>query len=173
MEWDNVFALQTPLLEIFLRGTLTYLALFLLLRLILRREAGTVGILDMLVVVVVAEAASPAFVDDYRSVTDGIILVMTIIFWNYMLNWLGYRFPALQRLLMPPPLELVRDGEMNRRNMRKEFITEEELQSLIREQGIDDLKKVKRAFMEGNGSISVIASDQSPNKAKPQKERSG
>lgn len=159
VDWEAMLIPNTPLLEIFLRGTLTYLSLFLLLRFILKRESGTVGITDLLVVVLLADAAQNAMADDYRSVPDGILLVATIIFWNYALNWLGYRFPRIQRLVHPPALLLAENGNMIRKNMRKEFITEEELMSMLREQGIDDLAKAAKVYMEGDGQISVITKE--------------
>ena len=169
IDWYHTLAPQTPLLEIFLRGTITYLGLFLLLRLILKRESGMVGITDLLVVVLLADASQNAMADDYRSITDGLFLILTIIFWSYLLNWLGFRFPSIQRFVHPPPLQLVRDGHMVKRNMRKEFITDDELYSMMRAQGIDDLAQVKAAYMEGDGQISVITKDGRPTRQQASK----
>ncbi len=156
VDWGKVLLPDTSLLEIFVRGTLMYLALFVLLRLVLKREAGTVGITDLLVVVLIADAAQNGLADDYQSVSDGLLLVSTIIFWCYALDWLGYHVPALQRFVRPPPLPLVRNGRMLINNMRRELITREELLSMLRQQGVDDLDEVKVAFMEGDGRLSVI-----------------
>jgi uncharacterized membrane protein YcaP (DUF421 family) len=156
VDWKTTLLPNTPILEIFVRGTLVYLGLFILLRLVLKREAGTLGITDLLVVVLLADAAQNAMADDYRSIADGLLLVTTIIFWSYTLNWLGYKFPRIQRFVHPPPLMLVENGKMMYRNMRKEFISEEELMSILRQQGVEDLSEVKKAYMEGDGRISVI-----------------
>lgn len=156
VDWAEAFIPSVSLLEIFLRGTLMYLVLFALLRLVLKRQAGTVGITDLLVLVLIADAAQNAMSANYTSITEGVLLVATIIFWSYALDWLGYRCPFLQRLVHPPPLPLVRDGQMLRRNMRRELITEEELLAEVRAQGYEDLSQVKQANMEGNGRISVI-----------------
>ncbi|MFB3816443.1 MAG: DUF421 domain-containing protein [Candidatus Methylomirabilales bacterium] len=162
VDWAGVLLPATPVLEIVVRGTLTYLVLFLILRLVLKRETGQVGITDLLVVVLLAEAAQNAIADDYRSVPDGILLVCTIIFWNHALNWLGYRFPRFERLIHPPPLRLIQDGRLLYRNMRQEMITEGELMSFLRQQGVDDIRLVKEAHMEGDGRISVIPYDRAP-----------
>ena len=86
VDWQAVLLPHTPLLEIFVRGSLTYLGLFLLLRVLLKREAGSLGITDTLLVVMLADAAQNGMADDYRSVTDGLVLVATLIFWNVLLN---------------------------------------------------------------------------------------
>ncbi|MBI5669526.1 MAG: DUF421 domain-containing protein [Chloroflexi bacterium] len=156
LDWGQIFTPTTPLLETFLRGSITYLALFALLRLVLKRETGTLGITNLLVVVLLADAVQNGMAGEYHSITDGILLVSVILFWSYALDWLGYRFPRLQYLVHPPPLLLVKDGQMLRHNMRKELITKEELLELLREQGIDDVNAVKTAYMEGTGRISVV-----------------
>lgn len=158
IDWKSVFVPTVSLLEIVLRGTLVYLFLFFVLR-VLRREAGALGISDLLVVVIIADAAQNAMSSEYKSVTEGAVLVGTIIAWDYSLDWLGYRFPALQRLLRPAPLPLVTDGRMLRRNMRKEMITTEELMSLLREEGVERLDEVKSCRLEGDGHVSVIKKD--------------
>jgi uncharacterized membrane protein YcaP (DUF421 family) len=168
LDWQSMFVPSTPLLEIFLRGTLVYLGLFTLLRVILKREAGTLRITDLLVVVLLADAAQNALADDYHSITEGLLLVATIICWSYTLNWLGYRFPRIQRFVHPPPLPLIRAGRMIRHNMRREFITEDELLAQLREQGVNDVGQVQEAFMEGDGRISVISRERGGHKAPEQ-----
>src|SRR5215203_3332561 len=126
-DWGSVFILDTPLLEIVLRGSIMYLALFALLRLVLKREAGAVGITDLLVVVLLADAAQNGMADDYRSVPDGIVLLGTIVFWSWGLNWLGYRLPVVQRLGHPPALPLIRDRRVLGRHLEQELLTDDEL----------------------------------------------
>ncbi len=96
---------------------------------------------------------------EYKSITEGAILVLTIVFWNYAVDWLGFRFPAFQRLTRPPPLLLIKDDEMIFRNMRQEMITTDELNSQLRQQGVENCSEVKRAYIEGDGRISIIRND--------------
>jgi uncharacterized membrane protein YcaP (DUF421 family) len=156
VDLGQVFGLERPVLEIVLRGTVTYVALFVLLRLFQRRQSGTVGMADLLVLVLLADAAQNAMAGEYRSITDGLILVLTILFWSVTLNWLGYRVPAVERLIHPRPLPLIEDGQLRRRNMRREFITEDELLTELRLQGIERFDDVRAAYIEGNGRVSVI-----------------
>lgn len=81
-DWRTVLLPATPVLEIALRGSVIYLTLFALLRFVLRRQAGTLSIGDLLVVVIIADAAQNAMADDYRSIPDGVLLVAVIVFWN-------------------------------------------------------------------------------------------
>jgi uncharacterized membrane protein YcaP (DUF421 family) len=86
--------------------------------------------------------------------------VATIVFWSYALDWLAFHSPTFRRLIHPPPLELIRDGKVNRRNLRRELVTMDELKAQLREQGIDDLTRVRCAHMEGDGRISVVDQDE-------------
>ena len=156
VDWDRLLMPDTPLLEMFLRGTIVYLSLFVLLRVVLKRQSGGVGITDLLVIVLIADAAQNAMADDYHSIPDGLILVATIVFWSHALDWLGYRFRRIGRLVHPPPLPLIRNGVLLRQNMRRELITEAELRTQLREQGVLEIEEVKVACMEGDGRVSVV-----------------
>lgn len=158
--WREDWLLTLPPLEIVVRGTLVYLILFALLRFVFKRQVGTLGIADLLVVVLIGDAAQNAMASECKSLSDGLVLVITILFWAYALDWLGYRFPRVQRLLHPSPLPLVRDGRMLRHNMRRELISFDELMSQIREQGVSDLSKVRLACMEGDGRISIVLKEE-------------
>lgn len=155
IDWQTLFVPSLHLGEVVLRGTLVYLFLFFMMR-ILRRGAGEIGISDLLVVVLVADAAGNAMSSEYRSFTEGAILVATIALLDYFVDWLSYKVPALRRLLRPAPLLLIKYGRMQKRNMRREKIQEEELLAQLRENGVDRVEDVKECYLEGNGRVSVI-----------------
>ena len=156
VDWAGMFGLSVPPLEIVIRGSAMYLFLFLMFRVVVRRRVGAVGMADILVLVIVADAAQNGMSGEYKSVTDGAILVGTILAWDMLIDWLNYRVPALRNWLEAPPLLLVRDGRMLHRNLRHEFVTEEELEAKLRQKGVKDVSEVAEARMESDGEISVI-----------------
>jgi uncharacterized membrane protein YcaP (DUF421 family) len=156
LDWSELFGLSVSPVELIIRGTAMYLFLFAVFRIIVRRRVGAVGMADILVLVIIADAAQNGMSGEYRSITDAFILVGTIIGWNTLIDWLNFRFPALRKLLEPPPLLLVQDGRVLHRNLRHEFVTEDELRSKLREQGVDDYRQVQKAHMESDGQVSVI-----------------
>jgi uncharacterized membrane protein YcaP (DUF421 family) len=162
VDWAKLLTFDTPVLEILIRGTVTYLAILIMLRLVGRRETGTVGITNLLTIVLLADAAQNAMAGEYTSIPDGVLLVGTIVFWSWFIDWAKFYSPRFARLVEPPPLTLVKDGRMIRRNMRVEMITEDELMSQLRLQGVDDLAQVKRAHIESDGRISVVQRDGRP-----------
>jgi uncharacterized membrane protein YcaP (DUF421 family) len=150
------FRLGMSPLELFVRGTAVYWFLFLLFRFVLRRDAGAIGIADILLLVLIADASQNAMAGGYETVADGFLLVATIAGWNWALDWASYRSGAIRRFATPPPLVLVRRGHIQWRNLRREYVTVPELMAHLREQGIDKLADVKMARMEADGVISVI-----------------
>jgi uncharacterized membrane protein YcaP (DUF421 family) len=156
IEWNELLEPSMSLLELVLRGSAMYLILFLVLRVLVRRHVGSMSLMDLLLMVLIADAAQNAMSKQYQSITEGLVLCGTLIGWNYLLDVLAYRFPRLGRWLEPPPLPIVRSGRLQRRNMRHELLTEDEVLSQLRQQGIVDLETVKIAFVEPDGGISVI-----------------
>lgn len=158
IDWHSMFVPTESLIEIFIRGTLMYLFMFGLLR-IFRRQAGAVGIADLLVIVVIADAAQNGMAGDSKSITEAVLLISTIIFWNYFLDYLGDKSEFINRILAPSALMLIKDGKLERRNMQKEMISYEELTSQLRQQGIEKIGEVKQCFLESNGHFSIIKKD--------------
>jgi uncharacterized membrane protein YcaP (DUF421 family) len=159
LDWHDIFAPSVPFLEIVIRGTIVYLVLFVLLRMTFRRIGGNIGLGDVLMIALVAAAAQNAIAREHHSVTDGLILIATIAFWNYALDWLGQHVFWIQRFYHPPPLLLVKNGRLLHKNMRQELITEDELMSQLRRAGVPALADVAEAYMEGDGSITVTPRD--------------
>ncbi len=159
VNWEKIFVPETSLLELIIRGTLMYFALFVALR-FLRRGIGGIGITDLLLVVIIADAAQNGMSGDYKTVTEGVVLVTTIVFWDFVLDYLGFKSPTIERILRPRPLPLIKNGEVIRRNMRREMVTEDELFSQLRQQGILDISEVKEARLEGDGKLSVIKAEE-------------
>jgi uncharacterized membrane protein YcaP (DUF421 family) len=156
IDWNDLFGLSMSPAELVVRGSAMYWFLFLIFRFVVRRDIGAVGIADLLVLVIVADASQNAMAGEYRSISDGMILVATLIGWNVALDWLSYRFPGFRRFAEAGPILLIENGRMLKRNMRREWITDEELWAKLREAEVDSLEQVKEAYIESDGQISII-----------------
>lgn len=170
IEWQKMFAFDTPPLEIFIRGTVMYLGLFLLLRIILKRESGGLGTTDLLVVVLLADASQNAMAGNYTSISDGILLVLVIIGWSYVLNLLAYVSPQIEKIIRPGKLLLIKNGKMLRKNMKEELVTVRELLAEMRKNGVSDINEVNSAYMENDGTISFVCSKPENSKPKDKKD---
>ncbi|MCE9528073.1 MAG: hypothetical protein K8R36_18690 [Planctomycetales bacterium] len=97
-----------------------------------RRQTGSIGTADLLVLLLIADAAQNGMAGEYKSVTDGIILVATVVGWEYFLDWLGFRSPWFEKVIERSPLLLVRDGKIFSQNLRSELISEQDLLAHLR-----------------------------------------
>ena len=155
-DFPTLFALTVNPLELIVRGTVMYWFLFLIFRFVLRRDVGSIAIADVLLLVLIADAAQDAMAGGYESITDGCILVATIAAWNYFLDWASFHSLHVRKMVDPPPLLLVKKGRLLRENLRKELISRDELWSKLRAKGIQNLGEVQAAFIESDGEISVL-----------------
>ena len=170
IDWRSMFIPTQSLFETVIRGTLVYLFLFLVLRFLLKRQSGALNIADLLVIVVIADAVQNAMGATYESVTEGAVLVLTIVFWDYALDWLAFRFPAFERVVRPAPLLLIDNGRLLRAHMNREMITEDELRTQLRHHGIEREAEVLRARLEADGKLSVIKRGEGDDEGEPQQD---
>jgi uncharacterized membrane protein YcaP (DUF421 family) len=156
IDWPGMFAFSMSPIELFIRGTCTYFFLFCLFRFVVRRDVGAIGVSDLLVLVVIADASQNAMAGEYKSIVDGFALIGTIIGWSYVLNLLSYRYDVIRRFVLPRPLCIVKDGVAQERHLKRELITDDELDEILREHEIEDISEVKRAYLEPDGQVTVI-----------------
>ncbi|MFY3005389.1 DUF421 domain-containing protein, partial [Achromobacter xylosoxidans] len=98
-DWSEMFTFSISPLEIIIRGSIVYWFIFVLLRVAGRRDIGSFGVADMLVLVLIADAAQNAMAGEYKSIVDGLVLVSTIVGWTVIVDRAGYFFKPVGRLL--------------------------------------------------------------------------
>jgi uncharacterized membrane protein YcaP (DUF421 family) len=120
---------------------------------------GNVGVGDFLFVVIVADASQNAMSGDAKSISDGLVLILVLVFWNVLIDWLSYKNKWLRKIVEAPPLVLVKKGLFQASALRKEFITRDEILAKLREEGIENISEVKQMQLEADGQISIIKND--------------
>lgn len=155
-DWAELCRFSVPVEESLLRGTVMFLAIYVIARVAGKREAGAHSLTDLLVVVLVAQAAGPGLVGESAGLLDSLLVIATIYAWSVAIDALAYRWPALTPLLKSRPVALIRDGQINQQALRREFMNREELMAELRMHGVTDVKEVARAYLEPSGMISII-----------------
>src|SRR5690554_6571108 len=135
VDWEALFVPSVPPIEMVIRGTVIFLVILVMMRVVGQREAGGLGITDLLVVVLIAQATAGGLTGGSSDLTSSLLLVATILFWSLVVDGVAYRFPAAARVLKARPRVLVEDGRLNTRLMRREFMTHEEVHSQLRLHG--------------------------------------
>ena len=138
---------------------MVYVALLVALRLFGKREVGQFTLYDLVFVLLVANALQPAMTGQDYSLTGGLVLIVALVAANFLVGRLG-RVPAFRRVLESPPSILIKDGKLVPAALEREGMTEDELETAIREHGVAELKEVKLGVLEPDGSISIVPADQ-------------
>jgi uncharacterized membrane protein YcaP (DUF421 family) len=149
---------SVPLWELVLRGLVVYAALLVALRLFGKREVGQFTLFDLVFVLLVANALQPAMTGQDYSLTGGLVLIVALVAANFLVGRLD-RIPMLRRVLESQPSVLIRDGKVVAAALKRENLTEEELEMAIREHGVDDLKDVRLGVLEPDGTISIVPTE--------------
>lgn len=156
LDWSNTFAPQLSLPEILVRGTVIYFALLALLRVVPKWEAGPSSIASMLFIVMIGDLAAGGVQGRADSVTDILLMVATVAMWAIVVDRLSYHFKWFRFLAQDSPTCLIRDGRLLRENLRRETMSEEDLKAQLRRRDVDDIAAVREAYLEPDGSISVV-----------------
>jgi len=154
----DLFHLGVPWYELVLRSVAIYVVLLVGLRLFGKREVGQFTIFDLVLVLLVANAVQPAITGADASLAGGLVIIVSLLLANLLVSRLD-AIPAFHRLLTTPPRVLLTDGRMDKKAMEREDIEEDELLMAAREHGLADLKEVKLAVLESDGSISIVGKD--------------
>lgn len=151
-----MWKLETPWYELVARGTIVYIIVFILMRIWGKKHLSQVTPFDFILLLFISEAIQNSIVADDKSLFGGIIVIITFLAWNTLIDRLTFRFPKLEILLSGRPKVIIENGNINHDVKQKEYITDQELFTALREQGVEDLKNVKQATIETNGNISVL-----------------
>jgi uncharacterized membrane protein YcaP (DUF421 family) len=152
---QEAFTPDVSIFETIVRGALMYIVVLVLIRYVMRGQTST-SMPSLLVIVLIADAAQNAMSTDYNSITNGIVLVATIIVTAMALNVAARYVPVIDDIVNPERRPLVINGRIIRKTLAKELMTEDELMSQLRLQGVEQLEEVKASYLEGTGEISVI-----------------
>lgn len=157
-----MFSLQTPWWELLLRGSLVYLALFLIFRLSGKRQVGQLTPFDLVLLLIISNAVQNAMVGPDTSLVGGLIVAVVLILWNRLLGYLSTRSHRLERLIEGRPEVVVHRGRVYDDVLRRNDISLDELRAALRRNGAFDISEVEYALLETNGALSVKKRDQPP-----------
>jgi uncharacterized membrane protein YcaP (DUF421 family) len=143
-------------MDLVLRAAFTFLVIFVVTRVIGRRELSSLEPFDLVLLVVIGDLIQQGVTQDDYSVTSIVIVVGTFTLLQVAVSYLNFRFRALRPMLKGEPIVVMRGGEPIESNMRRERLTIEEIETEARIQQISSLKDVDWVVLEPNGSFSFI-----------------
>ena len=146
-------------MDIVLRATVAFVALYGLLRLLGKRELGQLTPFELVMMIVMGDLIQQGVTHNDFSLTGALLALSTFAFLAVSLSWITYLFPVAERLLDGEPRVVVCDGKLIVENLRRDRITPNEVESEMRLAGIAHMREVAWAILEPQGKISFIKKD--------------
>ena len=143
-------------MDLAIRAVVLYAFVFLLTRIVGRRELSSLGPFDLILLIVLGDSIQQGLTQDDYSVTGAVIVVGAIAVLQVLTSYASFRLPFLRPVLEGQPIVVVEDGRPIEKNLNRERISIEELAEEMRKQQIASLDEVQWAVLETGGSISFI-----------------
>jgi uncharacterized membrane protein YcaP (DUF421 family) len=148
-------------MDLAIRAVVLFFFVYLLTRIIGRRELSSLEPFDLILLIVIGDAMQQGLTQDDYSVTGALIVVGTFAILQVLVSFLSYRFPKFRPALEGEPIIVVQDGKPLERNMRRERLTVQEVLVEARHQQLTSIEEIEWAVLETSGSISIIPKQKS------------
>jgi uncharacterized membrane protein YcaP (DUF421 family) len=147
-------------MDITVRGLILFLFMYLLTRVMGRRELSSFQPFDLILLIVLGDSIQQGLTQDDYSVTGAFIAIGTIAGLQVLMSWSSFRFPWMRRVLDGHPIVLVEDGKVIEKNLRRERLTMEDLTEQARSNQIASIADIQWAIFEPSGTISFFEKKQ-------------
>ena len=143
-------------MDIVIRAAVIFFFVYLLTRLLGRRELNSLEPFDLILLVVVGDLVQQSITQNDESLTGALLAISTIGLLTVALSWLSFRFRRMRPILTGEPIVLVEEGEVIESNLSRQRLTQEEIGAEARLEGISSIEDVRWAILETNGRISFV-----------------
>jgi uncharacterized membrane protein YcaP (DUF421 family) len=148
-------------MDLVLRAIVLFVFVFVLTRIIGRRELSSLEPFDLILLIVLGDALQQGLTQDDYSVTGAVLVVGTLALLQAFASFLSFRFARLRPILEGEPVIVVENGEPIMKNLRRERLVVAEIAAEARKQQIESLADVKWAVLETSGQLSFIKKESS------------
>jgi uncharacterized membrane protein YcaP (DUF421 family) len=143
-------------MDLTIRAVALFFFVYLLTRIIGRRELSSLEPFDLILLIVIGDAIQQGLTQDDYSVTGALIVIGTFAILQILVSYLSFRFPRLRPALDGEPIVVVQDGRAIEKNMKRERITVDEVMVAARQEQVASLDRIAWAVLETSGKISII-----------------
>ena len=144
------------LLRVLIVGALAYVALVLILRVSGKRTLSKMNAFDFVVTVALGSTLATVLLSKDVALAEGVVAFALLIYLQYGITWLSVRSAWVRGLVKAEPSLLFFDGRFLSETMRRERVTEEEIRSSVRSQGISEMNDALAVVLETDGSMTVV-----------------
>ncbi len=155
-DWHALWAPELSPLEIIVRAVIIYLGVLILLRIVGRKELARYSPFDFLLILLVSQGLRQTLVASDKSLTSGLLSVVTLLAMDLLLSWLSFRSRRVAAIVEGKPSKLVEDGRPIDEALRRSRFSVEDIVARLRRYGIDRLDAVESAWLEQDGNVTFV-----------------
>ncbi|MEO6655927.1 MAG: YetF domain-containing protein [Pyrinomonadaceae bacterium] len=161
--WQNMFAIdpeKVTWIEKVIRPILIYATLVAFLRLFGKRELAQLNPFDLVVLLTLSNTVQNAIIGDDTSVSGGVVGALTLLALNYGVSFLKFKNKKIEAVIEGRPLTIIEDGKVNKKALRRELLTKEDLDILAHREGLENSDDIDKCILDPNGSFLVDGKDE-------------
>ncbi len=132
------------------------------MRLVGKRSAGKMNLIDILMIVLIANAVQNAITTGSGDLLVGLVAAGVVLLIDHWLGTLFFKYPEMEKHFFGEPIVIVTNGQPNQRAMRRAEVSKDQVLTAVHEQGLKDLSDVRLVVLENDGTLSVIPKEQQP-----------
>ncbi len=158
--WHNMADLDPKKviwIEKIIRPILIYATLVLFLRVFGKRELAQLNPFDLVVLLTLSNTVQNAIIGDDTSVSGGVVGALTLLALNYGVAFLKFKNRRIESIIEGESVTLISDGKLDKKALRRELLTKEDLDILAHHEGYDDADDIEKCILDPNGSFLVDA----------------
>ena len=160
-------------LQIIISSVAVYIFIIIAIRLFGKKELSQLSVIDLVFILLISNSVQNAMVGSNVSLSGGLAAACALFVTNYIFKLFLYRFPKFSKIIQGDAIMLIYKGKLDRKNLEKARITEDELLEAIREHGVSGVEDVNLAILEIDGNISVLSNDFSQRTVKKRRSKQG
>ncbi|MGZ3695637.1 MAG: DUF421 domain-containing protein [Bdellovibrionota bacterium] len=146
---------EIPFLDLAVRAIVVYLTVLLLLRIAGKRQMGQMGATEFVAILLISNAVQNSMNGGDNSLAGGVVLAAVLIALSASISYLTYRSKFISMVFEGTPTLMVHNGKIIKENLHRERMTEDELNSLMRKQGVHSWHEIQTGILEPDGTLSV------------------
>ena len=153
--WQNLMDFNLPPLNLVIRALVVYLTVLILLRISGKRQLGQMGATEFVAILLISNAVQNSMNGGDNSLSGGLLLAGVLILLSTLISYLTYRSRFFRMLFEGTPTLLIHKGKLIHKHLMHERMSESELRTLLRKQGIHHIHEIETAVLEADGTLSV------------------
>lgn len=143
-------------IEWILRAIIAFFLLLTVAKILGQRVLSQLRLLDFVIALVIGNIIAHPLSDEHLGLKGSIISTIVLVVLYLIGIFTILKFPNLRRLINSSPIIIVKDGEILYKGLKKARISIDVLLEELREEKVEDIKKVALAIWEADGKFSVF-----------------